>query len=412
VETFRCPTCIGILPDVHARRCTECGQSMRRRRPRILGEETRIGAAYLPIDRWMLERLHGRHRRIPPVAWQGRFTTPTDRGEFVATAPSFTNTPPHSVATPSTTTGGVLDLYADHGRDAHDHDATDEHTFVAYAPPTVPPAQPAEIEDRPIDIFSRSQHTAPRRAPTALADFDYAPPAPVALPDPIAPPAPPRVDALSLDMYTNTYAPVAEPASDLAYAPQPEWAPEPQWAPEAEYAPPTEWAQPEAAWAPETEWAAPSAPLPSYEPVDRLFTPSLSFTPAAPIVPMAAVAPLDTDAFAPPTELDPEVRALVDELYQQARAELAGDDVELAPVEHPEPVAAIVDELVTAAMPTFVADAGAPTVDESRVTFDIAPPNAEPVAPPEAAPAPTEAPRPRGGWVKVTDPNTGKNVNG
>ncbi len=58
METFRCPTCVGVLADARAPRCPHCRQRLRRKRPRILGENTRIGAANLPVDRWMLERLH------------------------------------------------------------------------------------------------------------------------------------------------------------------------------------------------------------------------------------------------------------------------------------------------------------------------------------------------------------------
>jgi hypothetical protein len=80
VESLRCPTCIGLLPDAPVRRCPSCGQSLRRRGPRVLGEGTRIGTSTLPIDRWMLDRLEPkgrtRGRELPPVPWDGRFTTP------------------------------------------------------------------------------------------------------------------------------------------------------------------------------------------------------------------------------------------------------------------------------------------------------------------------------------------------
>ena len=102
METFRCPTCIGVLPDARANRCPNCGQNIRRRPPKVLGEDTRIGATNLPIDRWMLDRLHndgrGRHA-LPPVAWHGKFTTsPLAEPDFSAT-PVPTATP---LAPPST----------------------------------------------------------------------------------------------------------------------------------------------------------------------------------------------------------------------------------------------------------------------------------------------------------------------
>ena len=54
---FRCPTCNDLLPHANVRRCPSCGQSLRRRRPHVLGEDTRLGSATLPVDRWMLDRL-------------------------------------------------------------------------------------------------------------------------------------------------------------------------------------------------------------------------------------------------------------------------------------------------------------------------------------------------------------------
>ena len=81
MDTFRCPTCVTLLPDPYAKRCFACGQALYRRPPQVLGEEHRIGANLLPIDRWMLDRLQperrrslfGRNRDLPPVAWHGRF---------------------------------------------------------------------------------------------------------------------------------------------------------------------------------------------------------------------------------------------------------------------------------------------------------------------------------------------------
>ena len=77
METFRCPTCVGVLPDAYAKRCGTCGQGLRRKSPRVLGEQHRLAGKQLPVDRWMLERLYGEHRRkrtrVAPVAWHGRF---------------------------------------------------------------------------------------------------------------------------------------------------------------------------------------------------------------------------------------------------------------------------------------------------------------------------------------------------
>lgn len=57
---YRCPTCVAVLPDPRARWCPACAQDLRRRRPRLLGEDHRIGSRPLPIDRALAERLHAR----------------------------------------------------------------------------------------------------------------------------------------------------------------------------------------------------------------------------------------------------------------------------------------------------------------------------------------------------------------
>ena len=75
METFRCPTCISVLPDPRTRRCPMCGEGLRRRHPRVLGEDRRLAASVLPVDRFLLDRLHaepGRLRGAAPVA--GRAT--------------------------------------------------------------------------------------------------------------------------------------------------------------------------------------------------------------------------------------------------------------------------------------------------------------------------------------------------
>jgi hypothetical protein len=66
LETFRCPTCLGMLVDPTPRRCPCCRQNVRRRRPKVLGEETRIGSTLLPIDRWMLARLNTKRSHTAP----------------------------------------------------------------------------------------------------------------------------------------------------------------------------------------------------------------------------------------------------------------------------------------------------------------------------------------------------------
>ena len=75
METFRCPTCIGVLP---GRPCP----ALRRMRPehapsppRVLGEENRLASSRLPIDRWMLDRLHA-HGTSRSGAAPGRVARP------------------------------------------------------------------------------------------------------------------------------------------------------------------------------------------------------------------------------------------------------------------------------------------------------------------------------------------------
>jgi len=212
LETFRCPTCIGLLPDAHVRRCTYCGQALRRRHPRVLGDEHRIGARTLPIDRWMLERLQTEPRRrrkgTNRAPWHGRF------------APSPRSAEPDLVL-----------------------------------PPVATPPAPAT------------------RAVPLAPEFDEMTPA--------------AITALDLDLFV---APTPAPV-------------------EAE---PDEVVEPEAAVVPPP--AAPVAPV-----VPEMPAPVASPAPLAPTY----VAPRPVVAH---EELDPAVRALVDQLYEQARAELAGID--------------------------------------------------------------------------------------
>lgn len=270
MEIFRCPTCIGVLDDALATRCPNCRQSLRRKRPRVLGEETRLHSAKLPVDRWMLARLHNEGRRrsaLPPVAWHGRFTTsPLAEPAFAAT--------PSPIATP-------------------------------LAPPSA--ADPAP-------------------EPTSITPAEE-------------PPA--TVGALALDVYTH---PVATPENINADD--------------------------------EHEVDAPTTP------------PVAMWTPPAPTLP--APRPV-----VPHEDLDPDVRAIVDDLYEQARAELSGTDLAFfAPIEHdepvvemPQPIAADIVEIVDIVEP-------APVV--------------EPIIESEAASAPkiaSEPPRARGGWVPAFTPD-------
>jgi hypothetical protein len=272
------------LRDARAQRCAACGQNMRRRRPRILGEETRVGADDLPIDRWMLERLHGsthgrRRSTLPPVAWHGKFTTtPLAEPDFSAI--------PSPVATP-------------------------------LAPPTV--------------AVSATRPEEPN----------------------VEPETPATVGALALDVYTRPVAPNEEIEEAPVIAPVPELD--------------------ESALVTETEI------IPTYE-VPVVSEPPASTTPRP----------------VPHEELDPDVRALVDELYQQARAELSGNDLAFfAPL----------DDAPFAPAATEV-DPAPPTVDRVATVDTTPAPIINEPAPPSvpAAPEPP-ASTARSGWVPAFTPN-------
>jgi predicted RNA-binding Zn-ribbon protein involved in translation (DUF1610 family) len=61
---FRCVTCVAVLEQPTARRCPTCGQSLRRRPARVLGEE-RHEIKFLPVERAARERAFG--STAPPV---------------------------------------------------------------------------------------------------------------------------------------------------------------------------------------------------------------------------------------------------------------------------------------------------------------------------------------------------------
>lgn len=256
----------------------------------MLGEDTRIGASHLPVDRWMLERLHGsshgrRRSSLPPVAWHGKFTTtPLAEPDFSAT--------PSPVATP-------------------------------LAPPTVA-APTTRPDDAEIEIDT-----------------------------------PATVGALALDVYTRPISPAEEEIEEApVIAPGPELA-------LAEVAPVIE-----------------TDGIPTYE-VPVVTEPEA----AAPTMPRPV----------PHEELDPDVRALVDELYQQARAELSGNDLAFfAPIDDDEPRPPEADGApVEPTVDVAPAPTPAPIMNEPG-------PARAPIAPvaPQATP-----PTARGGWVPAFTPN-------
>jgi len=243
VETFRCPTCIGVLTEPRAPRCPSCGQNIRRRRPVVLGDDHRKGA-YLPVDRWMLARLRAEgpraRRHIAPVAWHGKFETSPLAEPAFAAMPSPVATPlvPPTVTEPEPPAPRV----------------EADPPLIETAAPEVPAATVGALT---LDAYTRAlPHTS---------DDD--------------PPAAPEVSAT--EGGPNDLVPPA-PASPIAYAPEP--------------------------------------------------------LPAVPTLP-AMPRPV------PHEELDPEVRALVDDLYEQAREELSGnnDMAFFAPVDDRYDLADIVE---------------------------------------------------------------------
>jgi hypothetical protein len=273
VETFRCPTCIGVLTDVHARRCNQCGQNIRRRRPRVLGENHRIGATDLPIDRWMLARLHGTGRKsnrnsLPPVAWHGRFaTSPLAEPDFSATPPVHSTplAPPTAASAP---------------------DITQLNEPIVEAPIDIPPT----IGALALDVYTRPV------TPEEIAEFQEADDAATAFATEPAEAPLPFSDLFDAQYNAPLNAPLSEPVNE---PPEPN-----EFRASVEPAP----------------TFAPAPPPPAVEVgvglADGGIEARASFAPANPQrTPMLH------------SELDPEVRAIVDELYQQARAELSGSDL-------------------------------------------------------------------------------------
>jgi hypothetical protein len=234
VATYRCPVCISMLGDPQARRCGACGKRLRARKLRVLGDETRVTATELPVDRWMIGRLHGA-KGMPAVAWEGRFT-------------------PGTVQPPAAGTAAA-----------------------AIAP---------AIPDAP----------APAQAPApASASASMAPAAPTDLGSPVAPTAAPVAPAGGREQGSVVDAPEAPaPAPELAPAPAPAAEREPEPAPKVVDA---------LALDQYTQPIAPTTESPTWR--------------SKQTVGDGAAWPARRE------QLDPEVRALVEELYEQARAEMA-----------------------------------------------------------------------------------------
>jgi hypothetical protein len=250
VATFRCPVCISMVVDLRARRCGTCGKRLRASELRTLGDDTRLTATQLPIDRWMLDRVHAGAGAMPPVPWHGRFApvTPELAGATVAdTAPPPATSspfPPTAPEAPSSPIAAPSDLGSP----------------VAPSPAPVAPADDRELRwVRPKPV----RHEASDDAQGAAQNRDRQ-----AAPE--TAPKSPSADALGLEQYTRMDSPATEP---------------PTWRTKRPF---------------DAFMAAPA--------------------PSADVAPPADVAaPLLRE------QVDPAVRALVEDLYEQARAELAGE---------------------------------------------------------------------------------------
>lgn len=53
--TWRCPTCLAVLRDEHARRCPVCRENLRRKRPVVIGQDR--------TDDWWRRLPWNRHSR-------------------------------------------------------------------------------------------------------------------------------------------------------------------------------------------------------------------------------------------------------------------------------------------------------------------------------------------------------------
>jgi hypothetical protein len=48
---YRCPTCVSIVTDTTVRRCPVCNENFKRRPPRVIGADRKMGASTASWDR-------------------------------------------------------------------------------------------------------------------------------------------------------------------------------------------------------------------------------------------------------------------------------------------------------------------------------------------------------------------------
>lgn len=214
METFRCPTCTAVLTDPHARRCPACKQRLRRRSPRVLGEETRLTSKVLPVDRWMMARLDhvaDRVRDAEPVAWQGRFQA----------SPALPAVAPEYPAFPAARPDGYLDDVRDVG--------LADPGFGEYSSPAVEFGDPVAASVSPLALDAYVPHPADgHREPREEREPGVAPDPLASVAEPESSPRPlahaeldPEIRALVDDLYERARAEItgeaaAAPAIDLS----------------------------------------------------------------------------------------------------------------------------------------------------------------------------------------------------
>jgi hypothetical protein len=157
----------------------------------VLGEDTRIGTSFLPVDRWMLDRLDAeggrRGRKLPPVAWHDRFpTTPrdeTDHDETSAPTRAAAALEVYDTEVPATITEpeAPLELYTE-------------------VPATSTEAEALLVDDAPMP------EPEPEPEPEVVAPAPPAPAPPAPRPQPIHQELDPDVRALIDELYEQARA--------------------------------------------------------------------------------------------------------------------------------------------------------------------------------------------------------------
>ena len=206
-----------------------CGQALRRRRPRVLGEENRPGARMLPIERALHERLHG----TPARGRKTRYAAPPWAEAYRANAVHVSVRVRHEaeMSGGDSSGGGVATLTAPPATFDFDQHA------APIAPPYVEEPQPLDIQSYlssfephagDVAVDEHVDAPAPEATSALVDDYVTAPPPPVD----VAPPAPvyvepeptyeiesgpldPEVQALVDDLYRKARAEIVGSFDDM-----------------------------------------------------------------------------------------------------------------------------------------------------------------------------------------------------